>query len=92
MLVLDNVLLPYLDVYNVIHCLFHNVLLRTGLLFMLPVIVQCNTNVYSNNIQQNIFDAYHLVDFLVHVRTESMSVTNVTHSASRQKFIHASIY
>ena len=59
-------------------------------IFTYSIIVQRYTNVYSN-IQQIIFDAYYLVDFLVHVWIESMSVTNVPHGASR-KDGHTCIY
>ena len=51
---------------HIMQCLCHKALLHTGLLCTYPIIVQRYANVYSNN-QQNIFDAYHLVDLLMHV-------------------------
>ena len=50
-----------------------------GLLFMCPIIVQPNANVYSYT-SRNIFDVHHLVDFPVTV--DNMTVATVSHSAS----------
>ena len=44
-LFLDNAQLPYLEVYNALFV--YNALLQMGLLFMCPIIVQPNANVYS---------------------------------------------
>ena len=47
-LVLDNAQLPYLEAYNALFVLYiYNALLQTGLLFMCPIIVEPNANVYS---------------------------------------------
>ena len=48
-----------------------------GLLFMCPIMVQPNANVYSYT---SIFDVHHLVDFPMTV--DNMTVANVSHSAS----------
>ena len=44
--ILDNAQLPYLEAYNALFVLY-NALFQMGLLFMCPIIVQPNANVYS---------------------------------------------
>ena len=47
---------------RIMHCLFYNTLLQTGLLFMCPIVVQPNTNICSNT-TRNHFWCSSPVDF-----------------------------